>query len=438
MKSAPAIFSYILCLALTPGWTKAAETAASKGDTLVKTAPVIPANETEVELDQPVLVAQASPEVKDWGPYRMPKVFKLPGGEICCTFAVGFDTCKEQGKDSPAYLSKDEGKTWQLSTFPHPRLKGMNPLIMPINDGEYYCIPAGNGLPLDAAKSPKPQGVWKDGYGNVNSLYLLEDCPPEVIKWFKDNQAMRWSPKTKSWAEEAVQWDHQGQLMWCMKDGFGQFGQRVYLEVPVVRAGKELFHVDYWTLFLTKEGQIPLSWDCSLMVSNDNGHSWSRRSTVVKAREQDPMSEPCLALNQAGELVSVIRRDEGVAHPMFLVHSKDRGFTWGEPQELFEFGVFPNLLQLENGVLALSFGRPGVWLSFSLDGGHSWTKPQAIIEGNRKEPMKHSCGYTSMLALNKNSFLLAYGDFLLPNAKGEPCRSILTRKITVEPNQHAR
>ena len=83
-------------------------------------------------------------------------------------------------------------------------------------------------------------------------------------------------------------------------------------------------------------------------------------------------------------------------------------------------------------MLVLSFGRPGVWLSFSLDGGYSWTKPQAIIAGDPKKPMIHSSGYTSLLALGKDSFLLAYDDWQMPNAKGEPCKTILVRRITVE------
>jgi hypothetical protein len=137
-------------------------------------------------------------------------------------------------------------------------------------------------------------------------------------------------------------------------------------------------------------------------------------------------------MNLSGELVGVLRRDVWAALPMYLVHSRDQGYSWSEPQTLFDFGVFPRLLQMGNGVLVLSFGRPGVWLSFSLDGGHSWTQPQAIIKGDRNEPLKHSCGYTSLIALDKNSFLLAYSDFVLPDAKGEPCKSILVRRITVD------
>ena len=76
-------------------------------------------------------------------------------------------------------------------------------------------------------------------------------------------------------------------------------------------------------------------------------------------------------------------------------------------------------------MLVLSFGRPGVWLSFSLDGGHSWTQKQAVLTGP-------SCGYTSLLALGKDTFLLAYSEFERPNANGQPAKAILVRRITVQ------
>ena len=86
-------------------------------------------------------------------------------------------------------------------------------------------------------------------------------------------------------------------------------------------------------------------------------------------------------------------------------------------EELFDFGVFPRLLQMENGVLVLSFGRPGVWLSFSLDGGYSWTQKQAVLNSPQ------TCGYTSLLALSKDTFMIAYKAFSArPNVKGEPAK----------------
>jgi hypothetical protein len=43
-------------------------------------APIIEAEAVKVHMGEPVLIDQASPKVKEWGPYRMPKVFRLPSG----------------------------------------------------------------------------------------------------------------------------------------------------------------------------------------------------------------------------------------------------------------------------------------------------------------------------------------------------------------------
>ncbi len=118
---------------------------------------------------------------------------------------------------------------------------------------------------------------------------------------------------------------------------------------------------------------------------------------------------------------------------MLLVHSSDDGHSWTQPKPLFDFGVFPRLLQLDNGVMVLSFGRPGAWLSFSTDGGHAWTPPQAIITGDARDSQAHSCGYTSLVALGEREFLVVYSEFQRANAKGQPCKSILSRRVSVAP-----
>ena len=226
-------------------------------------------------------------------------------------------------------------------------------------------------------------------------------------------------------------WDHRGQLLWSYDNKPqkipGEWSQKVYFESPVVRAGRELLHADYWTQYETTRGKIPASWECYLMVSADNGRSWTRRSTILCMPAKDNPCEPVIEMNSRGEVVCVARREKDQRNPtMLLTFSKDKGATWAAPQELFTFGVFPRLLQLPSGVLVLSFGRPGVWLSFSLDGGHSWTQPQAVLRGGPS-----SCGYTSLVALGRDSFPMAYSEFQRPNASGQPAKAIMVRRVMV-------
>ena len=120
---------------------------------------------------------------------------------------------------------------------------------------------------------------------------------------------------------------------------------------------------------------------------------------------------------------------------MYKTFSYDRGKTWTDPVPFTPNGVLPNLLQLDNGVLVLSSGRPGVQLRFSLDGtGERWTEPIDMVhfmnvDGSYTRDV--SCGYTSMIENGRDSFFLVYSDFTTKNSEGEPRKSIWCRKVRI-------
>jgi hypothetical protein len=58
--------------------------------------------------------------------------------------------------------------------------------------------------------------------------------------------------------------------------------------------------------------------------------------------------------------------------PVYLATSLDGGESWGVPDPITPYGVWPNALRMESGILALSYGRPGNWIMFSQDDGTSW------------------------------------------------------------------
>ena len=116
---------------------------------------------------------------------------------------------------------------------------------------------------------------------------------------------------------------------------------------------------------------------------------------------------------------------------MAVCFSDDSGHTWSEPEELFDFGVFPGLLKMDNGTLVLSYGRPGVWLSCSEDGtGANWSAPVPLIEGDPDHIWQHTCGYTSLLSLDKDRFLIAYSDFQHME-DGTQHKAILVRQVRI-------
>ena len=118
---------------------------------------------------------------------------------------------------------------------------------------------------------------------------------------------------------------------------------------------------------------------------------------------------------------------------MVITFSADRGYTWEPVKPLHRFGVFPGLLLLENKILVCSFGRPGVHMKFSADGrGTSWSTPTMLLAPRKglEDPMK-SCGYTSLLAVGPNEFLIADSRFDHKDEQEQQRKAIVVRRVQV-------
>jgi hypothetical protein len=76
-----------------------------------------------------------------------------------------------------------------------------------------------------------------------------------------------------------------------------------------------------------------------------------------------------------GEILCFMRTggSGGKYTPLYLSRSADDGRTWCTPQPIADRGVWPNACRMHNGVLVCTYGRPGNWLTFSLNEGRTWT-----------------------------------------------------------------
>ena len=88
----------------------------------------------------------------------------------------------------------------------------------------------------------------------------------------------------------------------------------------------------------------------------------------------------------------------------------------------------PRLLSLENGVTVLSFGRPGVHLLFTRDGA-KWEGLHTLIAEKKRQT--RTSGYTGLIAVGPDRFLIAYDQFDYPNEEGQPRKTILVREVQV-------
>jgi hypothetical protein len=215
---------------------------------------------------------------------------------------------------------------------------------------------------------------------------------------------------------------------------------------------QEVFPVVWWgDLNLAADGSIlaviyprSLAGDVACHRSTDFGRTWElqgaiayqpdlRADPVGRARTQG-FTEPASVVLADGSLLALLRTTDGLGvGPLYASRSSDQGRTWSAPGVVNAFGVMPRLLRLANGVLVLSYGRPGAVVRFSFDGrGLAWSEPIELVPLSSEDVQADSCGYTSLLPLSADSFLIAYSWFKRPGADGRTHKALLVRQVRVQ------
>jgi len=388
-------------------------------------------------LDEPVVVALSKVGLKRWGRHQFAFISEYPDGRILLRHHAAADSVTAYGTPTPTYISSDKGKTWKSFTVDGLPSSGMT---YPLFDGQFICLPMATPFNLAKAKLALPKPVGSAYSYLVFLFYRLDECPLPVQRYFEHMECARWRPESKQWKKDTILYDKKNALIWTLEKGKGsKLVPRTAFERPPLRVGRELLYADYRTNYLTDDGSAPKQWGVTCMFSQDNGRSWKRRSTIaLDPLGRDAQTEPMLAENVNGELVCVIRRAEQKQKSMMITFSKDRGKTWEKPvalNNLGGFGVMPCLVRLECGVMVLSYGRPGIWLSFSPDGtGREWTKPVCMLEGKKRERPgpRPTDGYTTLLPIGSNQLLMSYSYFDHKDAQGKQRKAVLVRKLTIE------
>lgn len=134
--------------------------------------------------------------------------------------------------------------------------------------------------------------------------------------------------------------------------------------------------------------------DSTLVASADFGRTWDYRAAMISGTG----SEPSLVLLDNGNLLCVSR-----GTPMEYAISTDDGYTWSTPVSLDVNGVSPRLVKLDDGRIALSYGRPNIYLMIADANGGNWSSPFLVYEGS-------GCGYTGLTKAPDGHLLLTYSE----------------------------
>ena len=113
--------------------------------------------------------------------------------------------------------------------------------------------------------------------------------------------------------------------------------------------------------------------------SVDRGKTWHYLSTVAfdLARTNTStiggFTEPDAVMLPDGQILCFMRCVAGGGiRPLRMSRSNDAGRTWSMPLPVADRGVMPVATVMENGAVAVIYGRPYNWLMFSPDEGHTW------------------------------------------------------------------
>jgi hypothetical protein len=382
-----------------------------------------------IVISEPVLVAESPAEERRWGYYQFPVLDRLPDGRIALTFHVHPDSVNSYGlaPDRPNRgLSEDGGKTWRLTSSDDP------PAGVLLPNGDRLRVVTPRPYPVSGLVLPKPAGERTGTYGKqIYTLFRLRELPEPL----RAVHLARLPRGSTAWRDERARLIDPLALRYSLEGLF----PIVWLGDMRVAPDKSLLAGVYPGLL---DGDRAHKGGVFFYRSVDAGRSWRVHGRILyqpdlnsdpRGEGRDGFTEPAFEILRDGSLLATLRTTDGLGvGPMYSSRSADRGKTWSAPRAFAPTGVLPRLLLLGNGVLVLSSGRPGVDLRFSFDGkGETWSEPFRLVPLSSEGIQVDSCGYTSLLALDDNSFLIAYSWFRRPGEDGQTRKAILVRHVRV-------
>jgi hypothetical protein len=176
-------------------------------------------------------------------------------------------------------------------------------------------------------------------------------------------------------------------------------------------------YLDDGTWMAVMAGWFKGGWSIPLVKSEDFGKTWQFVSFVAQTEVLgDPIpeypvefggyGEPALTQLKDGRLLCVMRSQSSHLapdfKPMYCAWSDDLGKTWTKPQvtDPLLINIAPTLKTLDNGIVACMYGRPGLHIAFSLDGGKTWPKRVSFSHsGNTGQSTMTKIGPNKLMAI---------------------------------------
>ena len=357
----------------------------------------------------PFTIAQST-NIK-WGVATHPTLARLGGGRLVCRYNTIGDIAAGRfgvaGAAGPSY-SDDGGRTWRTGD-PIGWREGPPPHV-PVEFTVGQTCAVHYGYFWGAAE-------WPDGYRVMLHRDFARDFRTDVPPLGSFTNGLVSSADGRVWDGPAKV------LITGFPSGPGSDRNDFYsnFALPpravVLPDGRMMASGYNCPLMGTKDQRFYKSF---LLQSTNRGRSFefvsiiATKTNIVRANRWGTLGpcEPTLARLPDGELLSIMRTGEiyenafvssGVCLEMLEARSRDDGRTWNVVQMDDVRGVMPCLTQMSNGVLALGYGRPGVRVLFSLDGGRTWPTKLDLVPYGRA-----TSGYLDMMEVSPGRLLIVY------------------------------
>ena len=376
-----------------------------------------------VKLGEPVIVSQANMKVS-WGYYQFPGICIEDDSTLVVKWQMKKDTPETYllpHNGLNVMVSTDGGKTWVVPDKEYPERH--SPRIA-LRNGDLLQAESIQKNVTEYAEFPDKMNETTIG---DTDYYRYNDLPEELKGFYLST--------------------------WNKNSGFQKFHATMTNPTLLRSTYKDLMSIVFWgDMRMLPDGSIiaviypscyqtpsGISSSVTFYKSTDEGKSWDYMSALVypKSSENDEgyFEEPTFEILKDGSLVSILRT--GNTTSMFKSSSIDGGKTWTTPAPFTPNGVAPVVKRLGNGTLVLTSGRPGTQIRFCLDEkGELWTEPIEMVPFMNTDGTYDlwgaSCGYTSILPIDDNSFYMVYSDFKSKDENGEERKAIMFRTITIK------
>ncbi len=273
-----------------------------------------------------------------------PNLHKFSTGELMLNHSLNPDSNENLHNSQAVYISDDGGENFDFAYDVNGFHNGGGEVRISLDDGRIVGV--------STFLKPAPPGQARSFaahywcYENGGRRYSVEP----------------WGAKVTGLPRDVVMWNKPSRTWWASINWFS--------DIVVLDDGRFIT-----TLSLRFTGDSLES--TVALASDDQGRNWEYLSTIADADAipdaSEGFDEPCLIRLEDGDLMCISRVGDENKEKLARAYSSDGGQTWSQLDRLPAYSVAPDILRLQNGVLALSTGRPGVFLWLSTDArGRNW------------------------------------------------------------------